>query len=53
MKNFKASKDKNSVIEFEDGTHFICLEENWEDVAGYIEKWVSELNKNTKQPVDN
>jgi pimeloyl-ACP methyl ester carboxylesterase len=45
-KNFNAYKDRNShrsFREFKDRTHYICGQENWQEVAGFIEEWISEL----------
>ncbi|HEX8677724.1 MAG TPA: alpha/beta hydrolase [Segetibacter sp.] len=42
-KNYEAYKDKNSRIdfkEFTDRTHFICGQQNWEEVASYINEWI-------------
>lgn len=46
-KNFEAYKDKNSkrdFIEFPGRTHYICGQENWEDVAAYCESWLEGLS---------
>lgn len=43
MKNFLAYKDRGSkkdFIEFKGRTHYICGQENWEEVAGYIADWI-------------
>ncbi|MDO8999853.1 MAG: alpha/beta hydrolase [Bacteroidota bacterium] len=45
-KNFKAYKDKNSVTEFKEflnRTHYICGQKNWEEVATFINDWLSRL----------
>jgi pimeloyl-ACP methyl ester carboxylesterase len=45
-KNFEAYKDKKSKIDFKefDGrTHYICLQQNWEEVATYIKEWITNL----------
>lgn len=45
-KNFKAYKDKNSPIalkEFAGRTHYICGQENWQEVAEYIAVWLAAL----------
>lgn len=45
--NFEAYKDKNSKIdfrEFEGRTHYICGQNNWEEVALYIQNWISGLS---------
>lgn len=45
-KNFKAYKDKDSKTdfkEFADRTHYICGQQNWEEVAAYINGWISGL----------
>ncbi len=42
-KNFNAYKDVNSKKEFKEfpgRTHYICGQENWQEVAGYILDWV-------------
>ena len=42
----KAYKDKNSRCDykmFEGRTHNICHQEDWEEVAGYIQNWLSAL----------
>jgi pimeloyl-ACP methyl ester carboxylesterase len=51
LKNFKAYKDKNSIRdfkEFSNRTHFICGQENWEEVANYSEDWLNKLIANEK-----
>lgn len=43
VKNFKAYKDPNSRRdwkEFEGRGHFICGEDNWQEVAQYIQAWI-------------
>jgi pimeloyl-ACP methyl ester carboxylesterase len=45
-KNFKAYKDTNSKIDFKEfagRTHYICGQQNWEEVATYINDWISGL----------
>ena len=45
-KNFEAYKDTNSrrdFNEFEGRTHYICGQENWEEVAAYIADWIKKL----------
>ena len=45
--NFNAYKDKNSILDFkkfEGRTHFICGQKNWEEVASYIESWMTAQN---------
>ena len=45
-KNFEAYSDKNSITnfkEFEGRTHYICGQENWEEIANYIEHWTLNL----------
>jgi len=42
-KNFEAYKDKNSKIDFKEfggRTHYICGQQNWEEVAKYISEWI-------------
>lgn len=42
-KNAVAYKDKSGKTdfkEFEGRTHYICGQQNWEEVAGYIESWL-------------
>jgi pimeloyl-ACP methyl ester carboxylesterase len=44
--NFDAYKDKNSrrdFREFSDRTHYICGQENWEEVADFVEHWLGGL----------
>jgi pimeloyl-ACP methyl ester carboxylesterase len=48
-KNFKAYTDKNSITdfkEFEGRTHFICGQQNWEEVADFINNWINGLPMN-------
>lgn len=45
-KNFKAYKDKNSITDFKvfsNRTHYICGQENWEEVATFINEWIRSL----------
>ncbi|MEI7802365.1 MAG: alpha/beta hydrolase [Bacteroidota bacterium] len=45
-KNFDAYKDavsKKDFKEFPDRTHYICGQQNWEEVADYILNWVGKL----------
>ncbi len=45
-KNFEAYKDTNSkkeFIEFAGRTHYICNQPNWQEVADYINGWISKL----------
>jgi esterase/lipase len=47
-KNFIAYKDKTSKTdfkEFQGRTHYICGQENWEEVADYIYNWIEGLSK--------
>lgn len=42
-KNFNAYKDKNSKKEFKEfpgRTHYICGQQNWEEVAIFISEWI-------------
>lgn len=42
-----AYKDQNSIVdfkEFEGRSHFIAGEEGWEEVAGYVLKWLKKLS---------
>lgn len=44
--NFEAYKDKNSKTDFKEfpnRTHFLCGQENWEEIAGYIQGWIMAL----------
>lgn len=46
-KNFEAYKDKTSITEFKvfsDRTHYICGQENWQEVATFIREWINRLN---------
>ncbi len=46
-KNFKAYKDPDSKTDFKifsERTHYICGQQNWEEVANYIFNWISALN---------
>lgn len=50
-KNFNAYKDKNSKKDFKEfpgRTHYICGQQNWEEVATYINEWVMSLKIITK-----
>jgi pimeloyl-ACP methyl ester carboxylesterase len=43
-KNFDAYKDKSSKIDFKEfkgRTHFICGQQNWEEVAAYVYEWIA------------
>lgn len=45
-KNFEAYKDKNSKCDFKEfagRTHYICGQQNWEEVASYIDNWLGNL----------
>jgi len=45
-KNFEAYTDNKSRINFklfEDRTHYICGQKNWEEVATYIHNWIAGL----------
>lgn len=45
-KNYEAYKDKKSIAtfkEFSGRTHYICGQENWEEVAAYISEWIENL----------
>ena len=45
-KNFEAYKDKNSKIDFKEfagRTHYICGQQNWEEVANYSASWLTSL----------
>lgn len=47
-KNFEAYQDKNSKTdfkEFAERTHYICGQQNWEEVASFINEWISHLSK--------
>jgi pimeloyl-ACP methyl ester carboxylesterase len=46
LKNFRAYKDSGSVTEFKEfpgRTHYICNQEGWEEVAGFIRAWLGKL----------
>ena len=43
-KNFKKYKDEKSIKEhkiFDDRDHFIVGEENWSEVANYVNTWLN------------
>jgi len=43
-KNFKAYKDKNSITafkEFPGRVHYTCNQKGWEEVARYVENWIT------------
>ncbi len=45
-KNFLAYKDKDSKTDFKEfpgRTHYICGQQNWEEVAEFINQWISKL----------
>lgn len=45
-KNYEAYKDKNSKTDFKEfpgRTHYICGQQNWEEVATYINEWIISL----------
>jgi pimeloyl-ACP methyl ester carboxylesterase len=45
-KNFEAYTDKNSKTDFKEfagRTHYICGQQNWEEVADYISEWITNL----------
>lgn len=45
-KNYKAYKDKNSQTDFKvftGRTHYLCGQENWEEIASYIFEWITHL----------
>jgi pimeloyl-ACP methyl ester carboxylesterase len=47
-KNAIAYQDKNSKTdfkEFSDRTHFICGQQNWEEVATYISEWIKDITR--------
>lgn len=47
-KNFEAYEDKKSKIDFKEfagRTHYICGQQNWEEVASYSNDWITNLNK--------
>jgi esterase/lipase len=44
-RNFKAYKNADSVTDFkmfEGRGHYICGEENWEEVATYVYNWIND-----------
>jgi len=44
--NFNKYKDKNSKRDFKEfsgRTHYICGQQNWEEVAGFIHQWLAAL----------
>ncbi|MCX6180330.1 MAG: alpha/beta hydrolase [Bacteroidetes bacterium] len=46
-KNYEAYKDLNSKIDFKEfpgRTHYICGQDNWQEVATYINAWIVSLN---------
>jgi len=46
-KNFKAYTDKNSIREYKEFAgrgHYICGENNWQEVAGYVENWLESIS---------
>jgi pimeloyl-ACP methyl ester carboxylesterase len=46
-KNFNAYKDKSSIKEFKEfagRTHYICGQNNWEEIADYINSWFTNLS---------
>ena len=48
VKNYKAYTDKASKIDFKKfagRTHYICGQENWEEVAAYISEWIDGLKR--------
>lgn len=45
-KNLEAYKDKNSKTDFKEfagRTHYICGQQNWEEVATFIDEWIANL----------
>lgn len=45
-KNFDAYKDKNSKRDFKEfpgRTHYICGQQNWEEVALFVNEWINNL----------
>jgi pimeloyl-ACP methyl ester carboxylesterase len=45
-KNYRAYKDKSSQLDFKEfssRTHYICGQENWQEVAGYIDTWIRSI----------
>ena len=48
-KNFEAYKDENSKTDFKEfagRTHYICGQQNWEEVAAFISEWIAALKSN-------
>ena len=48
QKNFEAYKDTESITSFRlfaGRTHYICGQNNWEEVAGYTSDWISDLKQ--------
>lgn len=48
LKNYKAYTDTNSQTDFKEfagRTHYTCAQPNWEEVALYINDWISQLGK--------
>lgn len=46
IKNFQAYKDTNSILDFKKfsgRTHYICGQDNWEEVATFINEWILKL----------
>jgi pimeloyl-ACP methyl ester carboxylesterase len=46
LKNFRAYTDpasRRDFYQFPGRTHFICAQDGWEEVASYVEQWVSGL----------
>ena len=46
-KNYKAYKDKYRITDFkkfEGRTHYICGQQNWKEVAIFINEWIARLN---------
>lgn len=44
IKNVKAYKDRDSVIDikvFKGRSHIICVQDGWQEVAGYVADWIS------------
>lgn len=44
IKNFKAYKDKHSITDFKafkGKSHSICVQSGWEEVAQYIQNWIT------------
>lgn len=45
-KNAEAYKDNNSKVDFKEfagRTHYICGQKEWEEVAAYINEWITNL----------